>query len=111
VWDNMKDLAGLSNVMGSITFIVDTLIPVSKRRSARCVIAKLLVAACCYYIWQHAFFTAKDVKAMEELTWDYGIDFDDNSDVKPFHCKRGSRNGRRTKHKNDCKNGITALKE
>ncbi|GKA88009.1 hypothetical protein Tco_0809773, partial [Tanacetum coccineum] len=36
----------------------------------------------------HAFFTCRDVKAMEELTWDYDIDFDDDSHpVKAFHCK------------------------
>ncbi|GJR20093.1 reverse transcriptase domain-containing protein [Tanacetum coccineum] len=46
VWDSMKVMAGLSNVMGSITVIVDTLIPMSKHRSARSVIAKLVVAAC-----------------------------------------------------------------
>ncbi|GJT98866.1 hypothetical protein Tco_1094384 [Tanacetum coccineum] len=56
VWDSMKVMAGLSNVMGSITVIVDTLIPMSKHRSARSVIAKLVVAACCYYIWQERNF-------------------------------------------------------
>ncbi|GJT84690.1 hypothetical protein Tco_1066407 [Tanacetum coccineum] len=56
VWDSMKVMAGLSNVMGSITVIVDTLIPMSKHRSARSVIAKLVVAACCYYIWQEQNF-------------------------------------------------------
>nr|GEZ00834.1 60S ribosomal protein L23 [Tanacetum cinerariifolium] len=50
---------------------------------------------------EHAFFTARDVKAMEELTWDYGIDFNDDSHpVKAFHCKCGSRYCRQTKHKN-----------
>ncbi|GJS10955.1 hypothetical protein Tco_0367751 [Tanacetum coccineum] len=56
VWDSMKVMAGLSNVMGSITIIVDTLIPMSKHRSAQSVIAKLVVAACCYYIWQERNF-------------------------------------------------------
>ncbi|GAB2300529.1 hypothetical protein Dimus_034569 [Dionaea muscipula] len=38
-----------------------------------------------------AFFTNRDVKAFEELTWDYGIDFDDhNHPVKAFECSCGS---------------------
>ncbi|KAI3744127.1 hypothetical protein L1987_57203 [Smallanthus sonchifolius] len=36
--------------------------------------------------------TTREVKAMEELTWDYGIDFDDDSHlVKAFACKCGSK--------------------
>ncbi|GJZ49218.1 retrovirus-related pol polyprotein from transposon TNT 1-94 [Tanacetum coccineum] len=34
------------------SIIVDLLIPFAKRRSARSVVAKLVVAACSYYIWQ-----------------------------------------------------------
>ncbi|GKD89345.1 hypothetical protein Tco_1364852, partial [Tanacetum coccineum] len=45
-------LAGLPNVIGSISVIVHSLIPISKRRSVRSVVAKLVVAACSYYIWQ-----------------------------------------------------------
>ncbi|KAJ0249743.1 Histone-lysine N-methyltransferase SUVR4 [Hirschfeldia incana] len=38
-----------------------------------------------------AFFTIRDVKAMEELTWDYMIDFSDESHpVKAFRCSCGS---------------------
>ncbi|CAH8388288.1 unnamed protein product [Eruca vesicaria subsp. sativa] len=38
-----------------------------------------------------AFFTNRDVKAMEELTWDYMIDFSDESHpVKAFRCSCGS---------------------
>ncbi|KAI3838517.1 hypothetical protein MKX03_014019 [Papaver bracteatum] len=34
-----------------------------------------------------AFFTTRDVQALEELTWDYGIDFRNSSDtVKGFRC-------------------------
>ncbi|GJY79475.1 hypothetical protein Tco_0485276, partial [Tanacetum coccineum] len=47
-----KDLAGLPNVIGSISIIVDLLIPIAKRRSIRSVVAKLVVAACSYHIWQ-----------------------------------------------------------
>ncbi|VVA96433.1 unnamed protein product [Arabis nemorensis] len=38
-----------------------------------------------------AFFTLRDVKAMDELTWDYMIDFNDKSHpVKAFRCCCGS---------------------
>ncbi|CAN8260473.1 unnamed protein product [Cochlearia groenlandica] len=38
-----------------------------------------------------AFFTLKDVKALDELTWDYMIDFSDESHpVKAFRCCCGS---------------------
>ncbi|KAG2272859.1 hypothetical protein Bca52824_067414 [Brassica carinata] len=38
-----------------------------------------------------AFFTIRDVKAMDELTWDYLIDFHDESHpVKAFRCCCGS---------------------
>ncbi|XP_016470763.1 putative inactive histone-lysine N-methyltransferase SUVR2 isoform X1 [Nicotiana tabacum] len=38
-----------------------------------------------------AFFTTRKIKAMEELTWDYGIDFDDlEHPVKAFSCHCGS---------------------
>ncbi|GJV30013.1 hypothetical protein Tco_1386461 [Tanacetum coccineum] len=45
-------LADLPNVIGSIVAIVGALIPIAKRRSIRSVIAKLVVAACAYHIWQ-----------------------------------------------------------
>ncbi|KAF7805224.1 histone-lysine N-methyltransferase SUVR4 [Senna tora] len=38
-----------------------------------------------------AFFTNKEVKALEEVTWDYGIDFDDHDHpIKAFRCCCGS---------------------
>ncbi|KAJ6694073.1 hypothetical protein OIU85_004825 [Salix viminalis] len=38
-----------------------------------------------------AFFTTRDVTASEELTWDYGIDFDDHDHpIKAFRCSCGS---------------------
>ncbi|KAK4433144.1 Histone-lysine N-methyltransferase SUVR4 [Sesamum alatum] len=38
-----------------------------------------------------AFFTTRKVEALEELTWDYGIDFDDKTHpVKAFQCHCGS---------------------
>ncbi|KAI3459044.1 hypothetical protein Pfo_015707 [Paulownia fortunei] len=39
-----------------------------------------------------AFFTKRKVDALEELTWDYGIDFDDNSHpIEAFQCRCGSK--------------------
>ncbi|XVE77969.1 hypothetical protein DITRI_Ditri13aG0107000 [Diplodiscus trichospermus] len=39
-----------------------------------------------------AFFTSREVNALEELTWDYGIDFDDlDHPVKAFRCRCGSK--------------------
>ncbi|GJW04877.1 reverse transcriptase domain-containing protein [Tanacetum coccineum] len=52
IWNEVKSLAGLPNVVGSIVSIVNSLIPIAKRRTIRSVIAKLLVAATSYYIWQ-----------------------------------------------------------
>ncbi|EXB93150.1 Histone-lysine N-methyltransferase [Morus notabilis] len=38
-----------------------------------------------------AFFTAREVAALEELTWDYGIDFDDiDHPIEAFSCSCGS---------------------
>ncbi|XP_017229776.1 probable inactive histone-lysine N-methyltransferase SUVR2 [Daucus carota subsp. sativus] len=48
-----------------------------------------------------AFFTTREVKALEELTWDYGIDFDDHDrPISTFECLCGSnfcRNINRTR--------------
>ncbi|KAL3620560.1 hypothetical protein CASFOL_035472 [Castilleja foliolosa] len=42
--------------------------------------------------YHHAFFTTRKVNAMEELTWDYGIDFyDHDNPIKAFHCQCGSK--------------------
>ncbi|XP_019087727.1 PREDICTED: probable inactive histone-lysine N-methyltransferase SUVR2 isoform X2 [Camelina sativa] len=38
-----------------------------------------------------AFFTTREIDAMEELTWDYGVRFnDDVFPTSPFHCRCGS---------------------
>lgn len=37
-----------------------------------------------------AFFASRDIAAMEELTWDYNINFDDKHEVKGFRCLCGS---------------------
>ncbi|GJS46061.1 reverse transcriptase domain, reverse transcriptase zinc-binding domain protein [Tanacetum coccineum] len=57
LWDVNRAVLnlGFGEVFGwspSISIIVDLLIPFAKRRSARSVVAKLVVAACSYYIWQ-----------------------------------------------------------
>ncbi|KAK7285892.1 hypothetical protein RJT34_20677 [Clitoria ternatea] len=44
-----------------------------------------------HHYYHLAFFTNRDVSAYEELTWDYGIDFDDhNHPIKAFQCCCGS---------------------
>ncbi|GAB2281820.1 hypothetical protein Dimus_016385 [Dionaea muscipula] len=46
-----------------------------------------------------AFFTTREVNALEELTWDYGVDFDDPDQyLKPFICLCGSSLCRYMKH-------------
>ncbi|GJZ64772.1 hypothetical protein Tco_0621468 [Tanacetum coccineum] len=52
IWNHMKVYAGLPNVSSSLDLILDRLIPISKRRSARGIIAKLVFAASTYFIWQ-----------------------------------------------------------
>ncbi|GJZ39981.1 hypothetical protein Tco_0586544 [Tanacetum coccineum] len=42
---------GLSNVAPSIDLIIDVIIPTTKRRTLKCVIAKLVVEATAYFIW------------------------------------------------------------
>ncbi|GAV83001.1 SET domain-containing protein/Pre-SET domain-containing protein/WIYLD domain-containing protein [Cephalotus follicularis] len=50
-----------------------------------------------------AFFTSRDVSALEELSWDYGIDFSDhNHPVKAFQCCCGSKSCRDLKQKRIC---------
>ncbi|XP_038726184.1 histone-lysine N-methyltransferase SUVR4-like isoform X2 [Tripterygium wilfordii] len=45
-----------------------------------------------------AFFTKREVSALEELTWDYGIDFDDHEHpIKAFTCCCGSQGCRDVK--------------
>ncbi|XP_060667288.1 probable inactive histone-lysine N-methyltransferase SUVR1 isoform X4 [Ziziphus jujuba] len=54
-----------------------------------------------HHYYHLAFFTTRKVKAMEELTWDYGIDFNDiDQPIKPFQCQCGSRFCRNMKRSN-----------
>lgn len=44
-----------------------------------------------HHYYHLAYFTTRKIDAMEELTWDYGIDFDDDyHPVKAFQCSCGS---------------------
>ncbi|GKC97534.1 hypothetical protein Tco_1167809 [Tanacetum coccineum] len=52
VWEHLKHFSGISNIPSELNSIVDFLIPSAKLRSARSVIAKLIFAASCYFIWQ-----------------------------------------------------------
>lgn len=52
-----------------------------------------------HHYYHLAFFTTRKVDALEELTWDYGIDFDDhNHPVKAFRCCCGSKGCRDTRN-------------
>ncbi|KAH0463448.1 hypothetical protein IEQ34_008030 [Dendrobium chrysotoxum] len=45
-----------------------------------------------HHYYHLAFFTVRKVEALEELTWDYGIDFDDQTHpIKAFSCRCGSK--------------------
>ncbi|KAL7151642.1 hypothetical protein ABFS83_04G045400 [Erythranthe nasuta] len=51
-----------------------------------------------HHYYHLAFFTTRKVKAMEELNWDYGIDFDDHEHpIKAFRCHCGSKSCRNIK--------------
>ncbi|GJU82517.1 putative reverse transcriptase domain-containing protein, partial [Tanacetum coccineum] len=52
VWSCLKVGAGLQQVSPSMDAILNAIIPFARRRSSRSVIAKLVVAATAYFIWQ-----------------------------------------------------------
>ncbi|KAK3003135.1 hypothetical protein RJ639_017950 [Escallonia herrerae] len=52
-----------------------------------------------HHYYHLAFFTKRKVNALEELTWDYGIDFSDlNHPIKAFKCLCRSKFCRNMKH-------------
>ncbi|KAK9282401.1 hypothetical protein L1049_005318 [Liquidambar formosana] len=54
-----------------------------------------------HHYYHLAFFTTRKVNALEELTWDYGIDFDDHDHpIKAFRCRCGSKFCRNMKRSN-----------
>ncbi|GJS39811.1 reverse transcriptase domain, reverse transcriptase zinc-binding domain protein [Tanacetum coccineum] len=52
IWDKIKVFAGLDNSQPNIYSIINALLPIVKRRTTNCVIAKLVVAASAYFVWQ-----------------------------------------------------------
>ncbi|GJY63108.1 hypothetical protein Tco_0464568 [Tanacetum coccineum] len=52
VWDHLKVDAGLQACSASLDDIILHVLPFAKRRQARSIIAKLVIAACSYFIWQ-----------------------------------------------------------
>ncbi|GJX76442.1 hypothetical protein Tco_0323253 [Tanacetum coccineum] len=50
--DHLKVYAGLPNATASLDSIINPLIPMSRKRAARSVIAKLVFVASSYFIWQ-----------------------------------------------------------
>ncbi|GKB21437.1 hypothetical protein Tco_0855360, partial [Tanacetum coccineum] len=52
VWNHMKIYAGTPRVAASLNAIVDYIISISKKKTARSVIAKLVFAASTYFIWK-----------------------------------------------------------
>ncbi|GMP90576.1 hypothetical protein CsSME_00041636 [Camellia sinensis var. sinensis] len=75
-----------------------------KRDSPRCFDSNLVeipveVETPDHHYYHFAFFTSRKVQALEELTWDYGIDFDDHDHPgKAFTCRYGSKFCRNIKH-------------
>ncbi|KAL3029122.1 hypothetical protein AAZX31_03G148300 [Glycine max] len=55
-----------------------------------------------HHYYHFAFFTSRKIAAQEELTWDYGINFDDHDDhpVELFQCRCGSKFCRNIKRSN-----------
>ncbi|GJS03904.1 hypothetical protein Tco_0320412 [Tanacetum coccineum] len=52
IWNRVKDWAGLSGLPPSIDLIISDITPGAHRRTTKCVIAKLVVAAAAYFLWQ-----------------------------------------------------------
>ncbi|GJS26214.1 reverse transcriptase domain, reverse transcriptase zinc-binding domain protein [Tanacetum coccineum] len=52
IWDRIKRLAGLERYPPNIYDIFHTMLPFINRRTTCSVVAKLLIAAAAYYVWQ-----------------------------------------------------------
>ncbi|GJS97983.1 hypothetical protein Tco_0819153 [Tanacetum coccineum] len=52
IWDRVKDCAGLAHYTPNVYVIIQSLMPIMKRRTTNSVVAKLVVAAATYYVWQ-----------------------------------------------------------
>ncbi|GKA02877.1 hypothetical protein Tco_0675658 [Tanacetum coccineum] len=51
VWDHLKPYMRMFNIPSSLSLIVDFLVPLAAKKSARSIIVKLIFAAACYFIW------------------------------------------------------------
>ncbi|KAK1552743.1 hypothetical protein Q3G72_022760 [Acer saccharum] len=60
-----------------------------------------------HHYYHLAFFTTREVDALEELTWDYGVDFDDH-DQMSFQCQCASKFCRIMKRSNRSRSLSTA---
>ncbi|KAL9239065.1 hypothetical protein vseg_013419 [Gypsophila vaccaria] len=61
-----------------------------------------------HHYYHVALFTTRNVDAFEELTWDYGVDFDDNElHIKSFRCLCGSRFCRNMKRSSRSRSALT----
>ncbi|GKE80612.1 hypothetical protein Tco_1550612 [Tanacetum coccineum] len=52
IWNRIKGMADLGSSATNVYDIIHNLLPFVKRRTTRSVIAKLVVAATAYYVWQ-----------------------------------------------------------
>nr|GEV65434.1 reverse transcriptase domain, reverse transcriptase zinc-binding domain protein [Tanacetum cinerariifolium] len=52
IWDRVKVCAGLAYYTPNVYDIIQSLMPIMKRRTTNSVVVKLVVAAATYYIWQ-----------------------------------------------------------
>ncbi|GJT32442.1 hypothetical protein Tco_0922861 [Tanacetum coccineum] len=52
IWSHMSRYAGMNSVGPIFTQIVSAIMPFANRKSSRSVIAKLVLAACAYFVWQ-----------------------------------------------------------
>ncbi|GJU96160.1 reverse transcriptase domain, reverse transcriptase zinc-binding domain protein, partial [Tanacetum coccineum] len=52
IWDRVKVCAGLAHYTPNVYVIIQSLMPIMKRRTTNSVVAKLVVAAATYYVWQ-----------------------------------------------------------
>nr|GEX16298.1 hypothetical protein [Tanacetum cinerariifolium] len=52
IWDHMKDFAGLNNLSPRFSHIMSIITSFANRKTTRCVIAKMVLAASAYFIWQ-----------------------------------------------------------
>ncbi|KAF8104455.1 hypothetical protein N665_0172s0085 [Sinapis alba] len=82
---------------------------ISRFINHRCVDANLIeipvhVENMDLHYYHLGLFTTRDIEAMEELTWDYGVEFNDHVyPTRPFHCRCGSEFCRNVKRSSKSK--------